>query len=206
VRKKNVPYAKCPSDASNINEADWAHSSYSGSLGSQRTDSADGACNVFITPVVNYQSPGGDAGHGNDTNLRGISGMFGRILADSPGIKDITDGTSNTIMVGEILPACNDHRSGWWDYNGMGNAHASTSVPINTMTTCEVPYRRDNPPFPACRAMSNWNLSWGFRSGHVGGAQFLMGDGAVRFISENIDYRTYQNLGSRNDGQVLGEF
>jgi len=206
VRRRNVPYAKCPSDASNINEVDWAHSSYGGSLGSQRTPSADGACNLFLTPVVNYQSPGGDADHGNSDALRGISGMFGRLLADSPGIKDITDGTSNTIMVGEILSACNDHRNGWWDYNGMGNAHASTAVPLNTMTTCEAPYRRPNPPYPACTNPNNWNLSWGFRSGHVGGAQFLMGDGAVRFLSENIDYRTYQNLGSRNDGQVIGEF
>jgi prepilin-type N-terminal cleavage/methylation domain-containing protein len=206
LRKRNVPYATCPSDASGVVNADWAQSSYSGSLGSQRTPSANGACNLFMTPNVHYPDPGGQADHGNSTNPRAVSGMFGRLLADSPGIEDMTDGTSNTIMVGEILPACNDHRSGWWDYNGMGNAHASTSVPINTMTTCQAPYKRPTAEYPGCEAMSNWNLSWGFRSGHVGGAQFLMGDGAVRFISQNIDYRTYQNLGVRNDGRVIGEF
>ncbi len=206
VRKKNVAYAKCPSDASSIDESQWAESSYGGNLGSNRTPSANGACNLFFTPGVNYQSPGGDDDHGNTTQLARTNGIFGRLLADSPGIKDITDGTSNTIMVGEILPACHDHRTGWWDYNGMGNAHASTSVPLNTMTTCATPYARQNPPYPTCTNPNNWNLSWGFRSSHVGGAQFLMGDGSVRFISENIDYRTYQNLGSRNDGKVLGEF
>jgi hypothetical protein len=31
-------------------------------------------------------------------------------------------------------------------------------------------------------------------------------DGSARFISETIDYRTYQRLGDRRDGQVVGEF
>ena len=132
--------------------------------------------------------------------------MFGRILTDKVTFADITDGLTNTIMVGEILPACNDHGGGWWHFNGMANAHASTSVPINTMTTCNAPYKRQSPPFPTCTAQSNWNLSWGFRSSHTGGAHFLLGDGSVRFISENLDYRTYQKLGTRNDGLVVGEF
>jgi len=53
----------------------------------------------------------------------------------------------------------------------------------------------------------------GFSSQHVGGAHFLLCDGSVRFISENIATgppyaagSTYQNLATRNDGRVLGEF
>ncbi len=55
-----------------------------------------------------------------------------------------------------------------------------------------------------------------FGSIHEGGAHFLMGDGAVRFINENIDsngsitgtslMRQYQRLLHRNDGQVVDEF
>ena len=45
-----------------------------------------------------------------------------------------------------------------------------------------------------------------FGSMHKGGAQFLLTDGSVHFLSENIDLGTYQNLAIRNDGQVLGEF
>jgi prepilin-type processing-associated H-X9-DG protein len=40
---------------------------------------------------------------------------------------------------------------------------------------------------------------------HTGGAQFVLCDGSVRFISQNIDYRTYQRLGDRRDGQVIGD-
>ena len=43
-------------------------------------------------------------------------------------------------------------------------------------------------------------------SDHVGGAQILMGDGTVRFISNNINLDTLKYIAARNDNQVLGEF
>ena len=44
------------------------------------------------------------------------------------------------------------------------------------------------------------------RSRHEGGAHLLLGDGAVRFISENIDLNTYQSLGTIKGNDVVGEF
>ncbi|MBX3449172.1 MAG: DUF1559 domain-containing protein [Planctomycetaceae bacterium] len=41
---------------------------------------------------------------------------------------------------------------------------------------------------------------------HTGGAHFTMGDGAVRFISENVDFRTFIGLCTPAGGEVLGEF
>jgi prepilin-type N-terminal cleavage/methylation domain-containing protein len=44
------------------------------------------------------------------------------------------------------------------------------------------------------------------RSYHVGGIQLVLGDGSVRFISDNINNATWRALGTRNGGEVLGEF
>jgi prepilin-type processing-associated H-X9-DG protein len=41
---------------------------------------------------------------------------------------------------------------------------------------------------------------------HTGGAQFLMGDGAVRFLSENLDINTYRLISRVNDSQLTGDF
>ena len=44
------------------------------------------------------------------------------------------------------------------------------------------------------------------RSRHTGGVQVVMGDGSVRFVSENVDFNTWQRIGHISDGQVVGEY
>ena len=46
----------------------------------------------------------------------------------------------------------------------------------------------------------------GVSSAHTGGAQILFGDGAVRFVSDNIDLTTWRGVGSMNNGEITGEF
>ena len=45
-----------------------------------------------------------------------------------------------------------------------------------------------------------------FGSQQVGGTHFLMTDGAVKFVNENLDIFIYQNVGSRNEGGSIGDF
>jgi len=198
ARLHQVPYARCPSDGSGFSDFDsgWGQANYTGSLGSNSTPSAGGAA---CEPWQQFAYPG-TAGHGNSANPLSISGMFSRFGMAIDQAK-VTDGTSNTIFVGEILPICNDHREGWWSRNGHANAHASTVVPINNMNTCPVPLQ--NITHPACTNQNNWNFSWGFRSMHTGGAHFLLVDGSTHFLSENIDHQIYQSLGGRKDGQTV---
>lgn len=192
----------CPTDSgweSVTAAAGWANGSYSGSLGAQRTPSNDGNCHPFL-PLAFV--PSGNADHGNTISSIDLSGVVSR-LGSKIKMADISDGTSNVVMVGEILPECNDHTSGWWNYNGMNNAHASMIVSINDFTTCpNIPGGNK----PTCAAQSNWNYSWGFRSRHTGGAHFLMCDGSVRFLSQNLDGVTYRRLGGRADGAIVGDF
>lgn len=199
ARLYQTPYARCPSDDSPEGApAGWAKASYSGSLGSNSTPSNSAACDIWQTFAM-----AGSAAHGNSANPLLISGMFSRMGATMRA-RDVTDGTSNVIFVGEILPDCNDHTSFWWNSNGMGNAHASTVVPINNMTTCAGAIA--GVTHPACTNPNNWNFSWGFRSKHAGGAQFLLVDGSVRFLNANMSHTTYQRLGGRRDGLPIENY
>lgn len=125
----------------------------------------------------------------------GVSGPFHR-NGRSDSIRDILDGTSNTIFVGEVRPECSAHiQNGWLEANN-GQGMASTLYPIN-IDTC------DRNGAAGCRYFANWTNEFAFRSRHVGGAQFLLGDGAVRFISENIDHEAYNRLGAKADGLTV---
>ena len=56
-----------------------------------------------------------------------------------------------------------------------------------------------------CSHWGNYSTDQGFKSMHKGGAQFAFCDGSVQFLSENIDYITYQRLGDRRDGEPIPE-
>lgn len=119
----------------------------------------------------------------------GPSGGMG-FINSKVSIRDVTDGTSNTLMVGERC----------WVYSkgstrvlvGAGNALgfssetnlAGSNIRANSMAVVGIGYDGINAFNPSALCHSKR----AFNSNHVGGAQFLMSDGAVRFISENIDY------------------
>ena len=159
----------------------------------------------------------GQSGHGNTTDQNDISGVFSRLgMTGHLGFGAVRDGLSNTIFVGEIIPECHDHNDGWWNHNGMGQAHASTSAPINIMTPCAHgnaaeaqqkgwPYAGLNGQ-PDCTQTCNWNLSWGFKSRHPQVCQFVFGDGSVHVLSQSVNYTTYQRLGGRRDGLPIGDY
>ncbi|MEI8381429.1 MAG: DUF1559 domain-containing protein [Planctomycetota bacterium] len=125
--------------------------------------------------------------------------------ASRVGVRDITDGTSNTLMVGERNW---DYLSAVWigtrNYTGNGDVGLRQIVGI---TNWQINLPGTNAP----RA---------FHSAHVGGTHFLLADGSVRFVSQNIHFDntlaipgnpqsmvgTYQRLGMRNDGQVIGDY
>jgi len=212
LRTHQLKFSRCPSDSGALfngnNPNDWAIASYTGSLGSQRTPSADGACNPWIGFA---EVPAGNADHGNGNSFAEISGVFSRMVSVQPGctFTMIRDGLSSTIFVGETLYDCHDHREGLWSYNGFNNAHGSTVVPINNMTTCydsQAEAQAKGSTHPQCFTKSNWNFSWGFRSKHSGGSQFLFGDGSTKLLSQEIEHTLYQKLGGKADGNAVGSF
>ena len=128
-----------------------------------------------------------------------VSGVFSH-FAWAAKMKDIRDGSSNTIAMGEVRPRCENHvRDGWMAENAL---YTGTGIQIN-FNTCE----GEPGSGSGCNQYTGqWGASQGFKSVHVGGAHFLLCDGSVHFLSENIDMVTYQALGERRDGRPIGEF
>ena len=140
----------------------------------------------------------GPDGHGNTLDIGRTSGIWSKFTATA-NLAQISDGTSNTILMGEVRPDCSDHIDNGWEH--VNALWCATTAPINFPTCPNDPVLPDN-----CHMKNNWNTSQGFKSQHVGGAHFVLCDGSVRFLSQNLDYATYQKLGDRRDGQTVGEF
>jgi len=130
-----------------------------------------------------------------DGQLCGANGVMG--LYGCVGIKDITDGTSNTVAVFEDMHWVNKTSPNspgpdalWF---GPWMVHAMY-MPIN-VNPSNAPYPGMNPVI--CDQMSSM---------HTGGAQALMSDGAVRFLSENLAHVVRMALATRGKGDIVGQF
>lgn len=185
----------------------WGHralTNYAPSIGCAAMPSLDGTCNLFPGNFFGT----GIAGHGNHFQPNYISGVFARGEWSSK-FEDITDGTSSTIALGEVLPHESDHHwSGWMHFNSIWTA---TVAPINWpivgigepgWSDATNPLGLDNRPGRGCNGWQNWQTSQGFKSAHPAGANFVFADGSVHFLPKTIDYMNYQRLGDRWDGQV----
>ena len=150
----------CPSDPSPTWEANnWGHSR-----------SCYAANEGDCSSTLNY------------TCQTGLMGRDSRVR-----MRDVRDGTSNTMAVGEMNLLENSYRF------CLANQYTSTirmaNNPINA-------YYPGNPTYA-------WQTAFG--SFHEGGAFFCFADGAVRFLSENIDNTTYKALGTKAGNELIDD-
>jgi prepilin-type N-terminal cleavage/methylation domain-containing protein/prepilin-type processing-associated H-X9-DG protein len=161
---------------------------------------------ITQTPVECYAVCGGPARYDNNTAydcassgsycLDANSDFYNPYSVNVPGMfspnapfqctfKDVPDGLSNTIMIGE--------RNGeqfirGGVFNGFWKA-LLTGIRINSTTKS----------FADPRAVSSFTP--GLSSYHQGGASVAMADGAVTFLADGTDFVVYNYLGNRRDGQ-----
>ncbi len=127
----------------------------------------------------------------------------------STRFRDVVDGLTNTIMIGESYTDTyskdgqqmdywhtGSPQTGGWNPGGKGGTEYSEGL---GSTGPKINSRLDP-------TVDGHIMEMAFGSYHVGGAHFTLGDGSVRFISENINLGIYHALGSRKGGEVVGEF
>ena len=130
---------------------------------------------------------------GTDNPFGNAVGMFNR-CAKSIRFDDVSDGLSNTVMVGETLPS-------HWCWNGVfcpNHPVSSMSIPLNNMYSDMTLDGGYDP-----NGGYTWAKSTGFKSLHPGGANMLMADGSVQFFFETISHQVYCALGMRAGGEVV---
>ncbi len=174
------------------------------------TGSMNGAT-IATTTYVFIQGADSDP----DTQLTGSGYVsIGGTFFQNSNIKfrDLTDGTSNTIGVGE--------------QSGFGKDAAGKPVDIRSADIPNAWIGSPNLPFsgdPRCFHITTLRYAMGTRdatlpyasgqvcntplqSAHTGGSHVLLMDGTVRFLSDNLDITIAKNLALRADGKVVGEF
>ncbi|MGE3822172.1 MAG: DUF1559 domain-containing protein [Isosphaeraceae bacterium] len=121
------------------------------------------------------------------------------------GLAGVPDGASQTILIGEVLPAGNSDNHLWTSPGAM----AGTTIPLGwdtaggdpALPNCRNQFQRPEAPLN-CR---NSAAAKGFASRHPGGAHFAFVDGSARFLRKGVHHAIYNALGSRDGGEVIGD-
>jgi prepilin-type N-terminal cleavage/methylation domain-containing protein/prepilin-type processing-associated H-X9-DG protein len=226
-----VPIYRCPASvtpefarAANPATLNWQVISYVGVSGV-----ATG--NPQVIPGYTPSRFGHGAGTQNSSGYASGEGML--VPGKGPHLTGVTDGTSNTILASECTDFLTisggtkvswgnpgDHHSSWI---GANKATELTGAAPNSgdwrmFSVVAVKYGINVKNFPSITLASNgnchfsvgiclWNSSLApLNSTHSGGVNALMGDGSVRFLTDNLPIATLGRLAVRYDGQVVGDF
>jgi len=156
---------------------------------------------LFLCPA-DTQPPAGGFGRTSYLGVEGVTwqGRLGMLFLDSATrFADATDGTSNTLLVGERPPGVNGHGRWYCGWGYWGNADSYLGVRENFLDDHQCPPG----PYPFQKGrLDDPCAIYHFWSQHAGGANFLFVDGAVRFLPYSAA-ETLPALATRAGGEVV---
>jgi prepilin-type N-terminal cleavage/methylation domain-containing protein len=189
--QKVIPSFVCPSDPNGgaKNFGSWA------CVGGVQNANGD-----FAT--INYAAMADSRNRINSSGYTSCGNCYPRTDGDGMmfnrskiGVRDVTDGTSNTILMAEVSGGPGVNQFWEWAWSGpLVDARITPNGPGS---------------YPGDRTFLNpreTDTPQGASSYHEGGIQVLLADGSVRFLSENINFATYKSLATRSGGEIAGEF
>ena len=124
-------------------------------------------------------------------------------------IGEITDGTSNTLLMSEmIMPRddANDHRGDMLNDDNSCTWFATIITPNSTSPDVLIAARCPNPNPPGMPCVGGANTHKAVRSRHPNGVNVSLCDGSVRYVTNNISLAVWQALGTSNGGDTIGDF
>ena len=163
----------------------YARTDYSGNYGERGL-----RCHPQKNCPNNYSDKGDTTGAGRGTLLIGSDREI--------GFRDIIDGSSNTVLIGEAPEGLH---SIWIGHKNVFDQ----SAPVNSHAVAGSKWDSCQPVFKS-RPSSFCDYGQEFHSYHVGGAHLLLADSSVHFLAETVDIRTFAAILSRRGGEVVSEF
>lgn len=176
-------------------------------------------CPSATDPALNptrWERPPASAGSNGKSNYAAVGGLdwdgvsaegLRAVFVDGTKyvmrIKDVIDGTSSSLAIGEKVRVDVDDdptRADGTLFEKYG-AYWVGIAPDTRSASCVMRLE----PAPSTFAINGASVN-AFASQHAGGCMFLLTDGSCRFISENADQQTIANVGTVNERAVVGEF
>jgi len=162
---------------------------------------------VGIAGAVNDPSSIAKPNTGGAPGDIAFSGVFN--TKSSVRVRDVLDGTSKTIVVGEQSDWCLDASGVQSDcrsdcYHGfiMGPGNDVNGRIFNLTTVRDRMNEKSSTAIGAC-ATCNCGPNRAIQSAHPGGAHLLLCDGSCRFVGDDLDLQLFYNLANRSDGKAV---
>ncbi|MEZ6142158.1 MAG: DUF1559 domain-containing protein [Zavarzinella sp.] len=181
VTTKRIPTLTCPSDTPNAPIGGITSHNY----------------------AVNY----GATSYAQPATLNGVQHLGAPFNNNNKRVKltDITDGSSNTMLVAEVLQGRNSDLRGftWWgdacQFTAYNGPNSSSPDAIYTAGYCV----NTLPSLPCTVSTATYPTMFASRSRHTGGVQAAMGDGSVRFVRNAITISTWRAMATSQGGEVV---